>query len=111
MGLVVTLFSSKPDKFSVDFLMLSTIFPLNNLLFNLLIFDVALAVVCFVLPPTAHLKPSQANRLRSKGKLLRHRARRAIDLFFFQPIAIVKIKFSFLSVQFFPHTVFIVRKG
>ena len=34
---MVTLGSSSPDRFSVDFRMLSIIFPLNNLLFNLLI--------------------------------------------------------------------------
>ena len=76
MGLVVTLGSSRPDRFSVDFRMLSTIFPLNNLLFNLLIsvlhslVDVVATVVCFVL--AGDPKPgSQANRLRSKGNSCR----------------------------------------
>ena len=95
VGLVVTLGSSSPDRFSVDFRMLSIIFPLNNLLFNLLIsvyfftpsdsvVDVVVTVVCFVL---ASRPPSweSGKPITLEGKLLPHRARRVIDLFFQLP--------------------------
>ena len=48
VGLVVTLGSIRPERFSVDFRMLSTIFPLNNLLFNLLI-SVLHSALCWML--------------------------------------------------------------
>ena len=96
VGLVVTLLlSSRPERFSVDFLMLSTIFPLNNLLFNLLISlsytlslslvdVVVVAVVCFVLAGRPQTWES-GKPITLGGKRLPHKARRVIDLFFSFP--------------------------
>ena len=93
VGLVVTPGSSRPDRFSVDFRMLSIIFPLNSLLFNLLIllnlWTLSSGWCCYScggLLCTSRAAPqprSQANRLRSKGNCCGTEARRVIDLFFY----------------------------
>ena len=92
VGLVVTLGSSRPEMFSVDFRMLPIIFPLNNLLFNLLIFCTRLSGWCCscggLLCTSIANRPSSwesGKPITLEGKLLPHRARRVIDLFFQLP--------------------------